>query len=54
MSLQPNIGGIHRTLYVLIGVGTMAWGFSMTDAAWAKIALPILGAGALIEGLIGF
>lgn len=54
MSLQPNIGGIHRALYVLVGAGMMAWGFSVADAPWAKVVLPILGAGALIEGLIAF
>ena len=54
MSLQPNIGGLHRIVYVLVGVSMMAWGFFVTDAAWAKVALPVLGAGALIEGLIAF
>lgn len=54
MSLQPNMGGIHRALYVVIGVGVMAWGFFVTETPWAKIVLPVLGAGALIEGLIGF
>ncbi len=54
MSLQPNMGVLHRLFYVSIGVGLMWWGFFVTDKGWAKLLLPILGAGALIEGLIAF
>lgn len=54
MSLQPNMGAFHRMLYVVCGVGLMAWGFFVTDKDWAKIVLPTLGALALIEGLIAF
>ncbi len=54
MSLQPNMGLLHRMFYVACGVGLMAWGFFVTDKDWAKIALPVLGAVALIEGLVAF
>lgn len=54
MSLQPNMGVLHRVFYVAIGVGLMVWGFFITEAGWAKVALPILGAGALIEGLVAY
>ena len=54
MSLQPNMGALHRLFYVAAGLGMMAWGFFLTNKDWAKIALPVLGAGALLEGLIAF
>ena len=54
MRLQPNMGALHRVFYVVIGVGLMAWGFFVTDKDWAQIALPVLGAGALVEGLVAF
>ncbi|MBI3404003.1 MAG: DUF2892 domain-containing protein [Acidobacteria bacterium] len=54
MNFQPNMGGLHRVIYAVCGVGMMAWGFFVSEAAWAKIALPILGAGALLEGLIAY
>jgi len=54
VSLQPNMGALHRWFYVGCGVGLMAWGFFVTDKDWARIALPILGAGALLEGLVAF
>ena len=54
MSLQPNMGLLHRLFYVVSGVGLMAWGFFVAEAAWAKVALPVVGALALIEGLVAF
>jgi hypothetical protein len=54
MSVQPNIGNAHRLFYVLIGVATMLTGFLYIEEGWLKVLLPVLGAGALIEGLVGW
>lgn len=54
MSVQPNIGTAHRLFYVLIGVATMLTGFLYIEEGWLKVLLPVLGAGAVIEGLVGW
>lgn len=54
MSAQPNMGALHRMLYIFGGAGLMYGGFFVTETAWAKVALPILGALMLIEGFIAY
>jgi hypothetical protein len=54
MTFKPNLGGTERVLYGLAGVAMMAVGFLTVLGPWLRIALPVLGAIALIEGLIGF
>jgi len=54
MAAGVNMGGGQRMFYAVAGVGLMAWGFFGLEGGWTRIAVPILGAIALLEGLIGF
>ncbi|GEM_PF-5573284 len=54
MSVQPNIGNAHRLFYVLMGMASMLAGFFYIDEGWLKVLLPVMGAGAVIEGLVGW
>jgi hypothetical protein len=54
VSAQPNIGNLHRLVYVAIGIGLMVWGFFFAEPNGAQVLLPVLGAGTLIEGLVGW
>ena len=53
-SWQPNMNAIHRLAYVVGGPVMMGWGFWYAEASWAKIAFPVMGASALISGLISY
>ena len=54
MPAQPNIGAMHRLVYVAGGVVLLAWGFFFIDTGWLKWAMPLGGAGMIIEGTIGY
>jgi len=54
MALQPNLGGIARVCYVLVGAGLAAWGLFGAETQWVRVVLPIVGAITLLEGVIGF
>ena len=54
MALQPNLHGMLRFVYVIVGVAMMIWGFFASDQGFWHFFWPIFGAVVLIEGLIGF
>jgi hypothetical protein len=54
MPAQPNIGNLHRLLYIGGGLGLMAAGFFWIEQGWLRYAMPIGGAALLVEGLIGW
>ena len=54
MDLRPNLAGFQRIFYIAAGLGLVAWGFFVAEAAWARAALPIAGGLAIIEGIIAF
>lgn len=54
MTAQPNIGLLHRLIYIALGVGFMWGGFQVVEAAWLRVAMPIGGAILLIQGIIGW
>ena len=54
MAAQPNLQGVLRVVYVLVGIALMAWGFFGAEGGWLRIVTPIVGAVALTEGLIGY
>jgi len=54
MAAQPNLSGIARSVYVVAGLGLMAWGFFGVESAWLRLAAPVGGAILVIEGLIGY
>lgn len=54
MDAQPNIGLLHRMIYVAGGIGLMLGGFHVAEAEWLRIAMPIGGAILLVQGIIGW
>ncbi len=54
MAAQPNIGLLHRMIYVAAGIGLMMYGFQVDEADWLRVAMPIGGAILLIQGIIGW
>ncbi len=54
MPAQPNIGNLHRFLYLVCGVGLIAAGFFWVEAGWLRYGMPAGGAVLVIEGLIGW
>ena len=54
MAAEPNIGAMHRTIYVLGGVATALWGVFGADADWARLLAMFAGGALVVEGLIGY
>ncbi|MGH9814927.1 MAG: YgaP family membrane protein [Candidatus Acidiferrales bacterium] len=54
MAAQPNIGMLHRMIYVAAGLGLMWLGFTVVNTAWLRMAMPIGGAILVIQGFIGW
>ena len=54
MSVIPNLGGMWRAGYVIVGAVLAAWGLFGANAAWAIILSLALGGALIVEGLIGF
>ena len=54
MAAQPNLKGVPRFGYAVVGLAMMAWGFFFADPSFGRYAWPIVGAGVLIAGIIGF
>jgi len=54
MAVTPNLSGIARVAYGVVGVGLITWGILSAQTAWVRALVPVLGAIALVEGLIGF
>lgn len=54
LSAQPNLHGIGRFFYTLVGAILIGYGFFGVEAQWAHYLLPSLGGVFLVEGLIGY
>lgn len=54
LAAQPNLHGLGRGVYALVGAALILFGFFGVEWDWARYALPVLGGLLLIEGLIGF
>ncbi len=54
MPAQPNLTGLIRLLYIVVGLLLIAWGFFWTQRGWWHYLAPVLGGIVLIEGLIGY
>lgn len=54
MAAQPNIGLLHRMIYIAFGIGFLLYGFQLAEADWLRVAMPIGGAILLIQGIIGW
>ena len=51
---KPNLEGMPRFLYVVVGLALMGWGLFGAQTGWMRIAFPWLGAFVLVEGLVGY
>lgn len=54
MAAQPNLPRLARVGYVAAGLALVGWGIWGVESAWARYLLALLGAVALVEGLIGY
>lgn len=54
MAVQPNLQGMLRFGYVVVGLAMMIWGFFFSGPGFGHFFWPIFGAVVLVEGLIGF
>lgn len=54
LAAQPNIGLLHRMIYVAAGLALMWLGFTAVQTPWLRVAMPIGGAILLIQGFIGW
>ena len=54
MAVVPNLGGVTRAVYVLLGVALAAWGLFGAEADWARITWAVIGGALIVEGVIGF
>ena len=54
MKIVPNIGTPMRIGYVVAGAALIALPFAAGMEGWARVAVPILGAMAVVEGLAGW
>lgn len=54
MKIVPNIGTPMRIGYVVAGAAIIALPFVAGMDGWVRVAVPVLGALALVEGLAGW
>ncbi len=54
MKPEPNLAGLARLSYVLAGMALVAWAIFYADPGMGRLLACIVGAVALIEGLIGY
>jgi DUF2892 family protein len=54
MTAHTNLTGVPRFGYVVAGLVMMAGGFFYADPGFWRYFWPIVGAGVLIAGLIGY
>lgn len=54
MSAEPNVTGMARLLYIVIGAALASWGLWGADPGWTQWTWLVLGGVALVLGLIGY
>ncbi|MCH7703277.1 MAG: hypothetical protein IID37_16485 [Planctomycetes bacterium] len=54
MRIIPNIGKPMRVGYVVVGAALIAAPFAVAMEQWQRVALPILGAVAVVTGAVGW
>ena len=54
MAAQPNIVGMARLLYIVVGAAVASWGIWGGDQGWTQWAWLTLGGVVLVLGLIGY
>lgn len=54
VKIVPNIGTPMRISYVVAGAALIALPFVAGLEGWVRVVVPIVGAFALVEGLVGW
>ena len=54
MAARPNIAGMARLVYVVAGVGLVAWGLWGVAGGWQRWAWLTVGGAIEVCGLIGY
>jgi hypothetical protein len=54
MPATPNVGGIGRALYIILGASVALYGLFGAEAAWLRFSAMVLGGALILEGLIGY
>ena len=53
MAAEPNVAGMARLLYLVVGAAVASWGLWGADQGWTQWAWLALGVALLVLGLIG-
>ena len=54
MRVAANLSNTSRVLYVIVGVVIASVPFVFDMEGWVRVVMPILGVGAIAEGLAGW
>jgi hypothetical protein len=54
MAAEPNVAGVARLLYLVVGAAVVSWGLWGADQGWTQWAWLALGGALLVLGLIGY
>jgi hypothetical protein len=54
MAAEPNVAGMARLLYLVVGAAVASWGLWGADQGWTQWSWLALGGVLLVLGLIGY
>ena len=54
MAAEPNVAGLARLLYLLVGAAVASWGLWGADQGWTQWTWLAVGGVLLVLGLIGY
>ena len=54
MAAEPNVAGMARLLYLVVGAAVASWGLWGADQGWTQWSWLALGGMLLVLGLIGY
>jgi hypothetical protein len=54
MAAEPNVAGMARLLYLVVGAAVTSWGLWGADQGWTQWSWLALGGVLLVLGLIGY
>jgi hypothetical protein len=54
MAAEPNVAGMVRLLYLVVGAALASWGLWGADQGWTQWSWLALGGVLLVLGLIGY
>ena len=54
MAAEPNVAGVARLLYLVVGAAVASWGLWGADQGWTQWTWLVLAGALLVCGLIGY